>query len=106
MADSCCEGKSDELVGLREKQARVLWIVLAVNAVLFVAEFVVGWAAHSTALLADSLISTTDVTHWHAQRNTLNQAFLPTTALAPVFDKSVARAAAAERTRFTSEVHD
>ena len=55
MADSCCEGKSDELVGLREKQARVLWIVLAVNAVLFVAEFGVGWAAHSTALLADSL---------------------------------------------------
>lgn len=55
MADSCCEGKSDELVGLRDKQARVLWIVLVVNAVLFVAEFVVGWAARSTALLADSL---------------------------------------------------
>ena len=55
MADSCCEGKSDGLVVLREKQARVLWIVLGVNAVLFVAEFVVGWAARSTALLADSL---------------------------------------------------
>ncbi|MCL4116356.1 UNVERIFIED_CONTAM: hypothetical protein GTU68_007102 [Idotea baltica] len=55
MADSCCEAKADELVQLRSQQARVLWIVLAINAVLFVAEFIVGWAARSTALLADSL---------------------------------------------------
>ena len=55
MADSCCEAKTDELVALRSQQARVLWIVLAVNAILFVVEFVVGWAARSTALLADSL---------------------------------------------------
>jgi Co/Zn/Cd efflux system component len=55
MADSCCEAKTDELVLLRNQQARVLWIVLAINAVLFVVEFVVGWAARSTALLADSL---------------------------------------------------
>ena len=55
MADSCCEAKTDELVLLRNQQARVLWIVLAINAVLFVAEFVVSWAARSTALLADSL---------------------------------------------------
>jgi cation diffusion facilitator family transporter len=55
MAHSCCEAKTDELVLLRNQQARVLWIVLAINAVLFVVEFVVGWAARSTALLADSL---------------------------------------------------
>lgn len=55
MADSCCEGKADELVGLRRQQARVLWIVLAVNAVLFVVEFTVGWISRSTALLGDSL---------------------------------------------------
>jgi len=40
---------------LNERQGRVLWVVLAINAVLFVAEFTVGWFARSTALLADSL---------------------------------------------------
>jgi len=55
MADSCCDNKGDELAGLRERQGRVLWIVLAVNSALFVVEFSVGWAARSTALLADSL---------------------------------------------------
>jgi Co/Zn/Cd efflux system component len=55
MADSCCENKGDELVALRERQGRVLWIVLAINAVLFVVEFGVGWVARSTALLGDSL---------------------------------------------------
>ena len=33
----------------------MLWIILAVNAILFVAGFAVGAAALSTALLADSL---------------------------------------------------
>lgn len=55
MADSCCEDKGDELTGLRDRQGRVLWIVFAVNAVLFVVEFSVGWMARSTALLGDSL---------------------------------------------------
>jgi len=55
MADACCEGKADELVELRPQHARVLWIVLAINAVLFVLEFTVGWIARSTALLGDSL---------------------------------------------------
>lgn len=55
MADSCCEGKGDELAELRRQHARVLWTVLAINAVLFVAEFTVGWIARSTALLGDSL---------------------------------------------------
>jgi cation diffusion facilitator family transporter len=51
----CCDSKTDELAVLREKQRRVLWVVLAVNAVLFVVEFTVGWWSRSTALLADSL---------------------------------------------------
>ncbi len=55
MSESCCEGKADELVALRQRQGRVLWIVLAINAVVFVAEFTVGWVARSTALLGDSL---------------------------------------------------
>lgn len=53
--DSCCEDKAGELAGLREKQARVLYIVLAINAVMFVFEFISGWLARSTALLGDSL---------------------------------------------------
>lgn len=52
---SCCDSKSDELAQLRESQRRVLWTVLAINAVLFIAEFTVGWLARSVALLADSL---------------------------------------------------
>ncbi len=55
MAAGCCDGKGDELAELRDQQRRVLWLVLAINAVLFVAEFTVGWIARSTALLADSL---------------------------------------------------
>lgn len=53
--DSCCENKAGELAQLRAKQSRVLYIVLAVNAVMFVVEFIAGWIASSTALLGDSL---------------------------------------------------
>jgi len=55
MADSCCESKTEDLALLHERQGRVLWIVLAINAVLFVLEFTVGWISRSTALLGDSL---------------------------------------------------
>lgn len=51
----CCESKSCDLEALRERQGRVLWIVLAVNAVMFFVEFGAGWIARSTALLGDSL---------------------------------------------------
>lgn len=53
--DSCCENKAEELAMLRAKQSRVLYIVLTVNAVMFLVEFVTGWIANSTALLGDSL---------------------------------------------------
>ena len=55
MSAGCCDAKTDQLAALCERQRRVLWMVLAINAVLFVAEFTVGWWARSTALLADSL---------------------------------------------------
>jgi len=55
MTASCCEDKSCEVTGLRESHGRVLWIVLAVNALMFVVEGVAGVVAHSTSLLADAL---------------------------------------------------
>jgi len=36
-------------------QARVLWILLGINAFMFVMEFISGWVFDSTGLLADSL---------------------------------------------------
>lgn len=55
MVDSCCEDKSGELAELRARQGRVLYIVLAINAIMFLVEFISGWLANSTALLGDSL---------------------------------------------------
>ena len=56
MADDCCASKSVELERLAREadQRRVLVIVLAVNAVMFVLEFGAGLAAGSTALMADA----------------------------------------------------
>jgi cation diffusion facilitator family transporter len=53
--EHCCTGKTEALALLRVRQRRVLQLVLAVNAVMFTAEFVAGLVANSTALLADSL---------------------------------------------------
>ena len=36
-------------------EARVLWLLLAINAAMFVIELAMGWAAQSTGLIADSL---------------------------------------------------
>jgi cation diffusion facilitator family transporter len=52
---NCCEDKSCEITTLRESHSRVLWIVLAVNAVMFLVEGAAGLLAHSTSLLADAL---------------------------------------------------
>jgi cation diffusion facilitator family transporter len=40
---------------MRETHARVLWIVLAINALMFLLEGWAGLLAHSTSLLADAL---------------------------------------------------
>jgi len=52
---SCCEDKAGELAELRTRQGRVLGVVLAINAIMFVVEATGGIVARSTALLADSL---------------------------------------------------
>ena len=52
---NCCEDKSCEVDALRASHGRVLWSVLAINAVMFIVEGWAGLLAHSTALLADSL---------------------------------------------------
>lgn len=36
-------------------QAKVLWILLCINAVMFVVEFISGWLSESTGLIADSI---------------------------------------------------
>ena len=53
--DQCCEAKTSELAVLRQRQARVLATVLAINASMFCVEFGAGLLSGSTALLADSL---------------------------------------------------
>jgi cation diffusion facilitator family transporter len=50
----CCENKSCTLDAMRANHGRVLKIVLAVNAVMFLVESLAGLAAHSTSLLADA----------------------------------------------------
>jgi Co/Zn/Cd efflux system component len=47
----CCDIASD----IPARQRRVLQVVLAINAAMFLVEFVAGLLAHSTALLADSV---------------------------------------------------
>lgn len=54
MAD-CCEDKRCELIGLRASHGRVLWIVMLINAAMFLVEGTAGFVAHSTSLLADAL---------------------------------------------------
>jgi len=49
MSDCGCSDAAERL------QGRVLKVLLAINAVMFVVEVVVGWLAESTGLLGDSL---------------------------------------------------
>lgn len=53
--DHCCNNKESALTVLREKQGRVLKIVLVINALMFIIEFISGLRASSMALLGDSL---------------------------------------------------
>lgn len=52
---SCCEDKGCEITAMRQSHGRILWIVLAINALMFFVEGTAGLVAHSTALLADTL---------------------------------------------------
>ena len=54
MSASCCDHVADPLRG-HEGYRRVLWAVLAINAVMFAVEVVAGLAAGSASLQADAL---------------------------------------------------
>jgi cation diffusion facilitator family transporter len=61
MSGCGCEQTGAALAGCRNaERRRVLWIVLGINAALFLGEFTAGWWARSTALQADSLDSLGD----------------------------------------------
>lgn len=57
MSDDCCSRKGDAIarLGRKAEQRRVLVIVMAINFVMFVAEFGGGLFARSSALMADSV---------------------------------------------------
>lgn len=55
MADHCCQHKAKELEKLQKRQAKILWIILIINAVMFVVEFSGGIKAASLSLTGDSL---------------------------------------------------
>lgn len=55
MSDNCCQNKGCELTKLKKQQAKVLWVVLFINLVMFVIEFGAGIRADSLSLTGDSL---------------------------------------------------
>jgi Co/Zn/Cd efflux system component len=55
MTKECCGCENKQLDTLAQKQAMVLWIVLLINAVFFIAEFISGFLAKSVSLTGDSL---------------------------------------------------
>lgn len=54
MADSCC-GSDVRFEGLDPRYKRVLWVVIAINAAMFIVESAAGHIAGSQALQADAL---------------------------------------------------
>ncbi len=55
MSDDCCQKKSSELSKLNQQQSQVLWILLGVNAGMFVVELLSGIRSSSLSLTGDSL---------------------------------------------------
>jgi len=55
MAEHCCQHKAKELEKLQKRQSKVLWIILIINAMMFVVEFSGGIKAASLSLTGDSL---------------------------------------------------
>lgn len=52
---SCCENKEVDLAKTAREHRSVLWIVLAINLIMFLVELGYGLASDSTALIGDSL---------------------------------------------------
>ena len=62
MSKECCQADKVDLTKEQNKSlAKVFWIVLAINLVMFFTEVTGGYLAHSNALLADSLDMLADV---------------------------------------------
>ncbi|MGE0629794.1 MAG: cation transporter, partial [Hyphomicrobiaceae bacterium] len=55
MSAGCCCGQNTKFDGLDPRYKRILWIVIAANAVMFAVEIVAGVMAGSQALQADAL---------------------------------------------------
>ncbi|ANV86633.1 cation transporter [Picosynechococcus sp. PCC 7117] len=55
MDDNCCQAKACALSKLKQQQAKVLWVVLFINAAMFLVEFGAGIRAGSLSLTGDSL---------------------------------------------------
>lgn len=55
VTDTCCSGGVPVFDGLDPRYKRILWIVIAINAVMFVTEMAAGQLAGSQALKADAL---------------------------------------------------
>lgn len=55
MSDRCCQNKGCELTKLKKDQAKVLWVVLFINLLMFGIEFGAGLRADSLSLTGDSL---------------------------------------------------
>jgi Co/Zn/Cd efflux system component len=56
MAKDCCgSDSSSPSADVSARFRRVLWIALAINAVMFVVELAAGWKAESVSLLADAV---------------------------------------------------
>jgi cation diffusion facilitator family transporter len=53
--DHCCEDKRCDIAAMQERHGQVLWVVLLINAAMFLVEGGAGLMAHSTSLLADAL---------------------------------------------------
>lgn len=54
-ADACCSGGVPVFDGMDRRYKRILWLVISINAVMFVTEMVAGQLAGSQALQADAL---------------------------------------------------
>lgn len=54
-ADACCSGGVPVFDGVDPRYKRILWTVIAINAVMFVTEMTAGQIAGSQALMADAL---------------------------------------------------
>ena len=55
MSSCCGGGVSNTQAQMDSAQKRLLWTVLVLNGVMFFVEFIAGWIAESSGLIADSL---------------------------------------------------